>query len=513
MKHKLINSNLRTVSQTGRHLKDAFTAKKQLFSGLFLTRLFLAVMISAFVFISATAQIKLPGIIGSNMVLQQKAMVPIWGWTTPGKTVQITTSWNVQRAPYMAKTDNKGYWRVVIQTPGAGGPYAITIDDGQPRKLTNILIGEVWICSGQSNMEISMKGFTNMPILNANDILTHASIPELRLYHVPRKLSADPVISSDAKWEVSTPGAAAAFSAVGFQFARMLQQILQVPVGIIESSYGGSTIQAWIDPATIKGHKTVAQDNKVALNAPLNRHSPGALYNGMLNPILGFGIKGVLWYQGASNWKEPSTYKDYFKTFVAQWRRDWHNDEMPFYYVQIAPYQYHPAADSAPLLRAAQAAIEKEVPHTGMVVSVDVGERDVIHPADKTTIAKRLLYWALGDSYQLSGIDYRSPTFQTLRVEKDTAFVHFDNARRGLTTYGKAVASIEIAGTDQVFYPAESLISPHEKGTLVVFSKKVPRPVAVRYAFHAAAPGNLYNTQGLPVAPFRTDHWPSRQMP
>lgn len=507
-------------------------------------------MVVVFAFFAGShplAQVRLPGIIGSNMVLQQKSQVPIWGWTTPGNTVRVTPSWDHRplsdsfpdpihdnphsgtspggshihsrnennerrdrqelRKNYTTTADRKGYWRVNIPTPAAGGPYSMLLDDGQPLELTNILIGEVWICSGQSNMEISMKGFSNMPILNANDILAHASNPELRLYHVPRKLSEKPQYNSEANWEVSAPGTAASFSAVGFQFASMLQQILHVPVGIIESSYGGSTIQAWLDQKTNRTSKAARSEAE----KKLNRHSPGALYNGMLCPIQGFASKGVLWYQGESNWKEPATYSDYFKSLVTQWRRDWHDDHLPFYYVQIAPYAYHPAADSVPILRAAQAVAEKEIPYTGMVVSVDVGEREVIHPADKTTIAKRLLYWALGDGYHMEGIDYRSPGYQSLRVDKDTVFVHFSDARRGLTSYGKPVLSLEIAGSDRVFYPADSRISDEEKGTLKVFCENVARPVAVRYAFHAAAPGNLYSTQGLPVAPFRTDDWPIGQ--
>ena len=452
---------------------------------------------------AAWGQIKLPAIFSDNMVLQQQAQVPFWGTSTPGHTVQITPSWDQHQ--YTVKADASGNWRLRIQTPAAGGPYTIRLKDEQTLSLRNVLVGEVWVCSGQSNMERPMQGVTNQPVLNSNEILLHARDSALRLFHVERKVALDPQQDCAGSWAVSNAENARTFSAVGYQFAKKMQDLLGVPVGIIEAAWGGTPIEGWMDPESWR-----AFDGKVAVpassNPPkANPHLPSCLYNGMINPIAGYGIKGFLWYQGENNRRNPSWYRSMMAAMVKGWRQQWDQAELPFYYVQIAPYDYGKSRDSVPYLREAQTQAMSVIPHSGMVVSVDVGNKYSIHPADKTTIANRLLYWALGDTYHWKGIAYHSPQYKGMLIKAGQVTLVFDHAPLGLTSFDQPIMGFELAGADRKFYPAEAHIQ--SKSRVVLQSKDVPDPVAVRYLFKDWNPGNLFSTSGLPVTPFRTDHW------
>lgn len=453
----------------------------------------------------ASGRITLPAIIGSNMVLQQRSNVPLWGSSRPNGVVKIITSWN--RKIYIAHSDHKGHWIARVSTPAAGGPYRITLNDGEPLTLMNILIGEVWICSGQSNMEISLKGYDDQPVLNSNDILMKADDPQLRLFHVQRAVSNTPLTDCNGDWEVSTSESADSFSAVGFQFAKMMQETLKVPVGIIEASWGGTPIEAWMDRESLGAFPGVPlPGGKDTLGA--DRLRPTCLFNGMIAPVAGFGIKGFIWYQGEANVSHPGShpynYDRLMAAMVSEWRKLWKTDSLPFYYVQIAPWVYRNNRDSVPYLREAQQRALSEIHNSAMVVSIDVGNEYTVHPPDKTTISKRLLYCALGDAYHKKGIAYKSPLYDKMRIKDNVIGITFTNTPHGLTSFDKVITGFEIAGADKVFHPAEAKIY---RKTILVQSSEVPHPFAVHYAFKDWCPGNLYNTEGLPVAPFRTDSW------
>lgn len=466
--------------------------------------MYLRKIISLLLFIvcsqTAFAEISLPAIFSDNMVLQQRSMASLWGKASADHKVTVTTSWDNKQ--YVTRSDKAGKWKVEVRTPVAGGPYRIIFDDGSKFKLKNVLIGEVWVCSGQSNMEISMKGYSNQPILNSNKILMHAHDSLLRLFHVQRKVSNRPMEDCEGAWKISSPQNAATFSAVGFQFARMLRKTLKVPVGIIEAAWGGTPIKAWMDEKSLQHFPEL----KILSNEKPGSQHPACLFNGMISPIAGYGIKGFIWYQGEWDRRKPSMYKALMMHMVKGWRTLWKRDDLPFYYVQIAPYGYKGKfKDSVPYVREAQAQAMETIPHAGMVVSMDVGSKYTIHPPDKTTIARRLQYWALGDAYHWEGISYRSPTFKSMQVKDHSVTVTFTQTPLGLTSYDQKIKGFEVAGKDKEFYPAEAEIKG--KGKVLIKCDEVTHPVAVRYLFKAFAVGNLYNTAGLPLAPFRTDSW------
>ncbi len=445
------------------------------------------------------AQVSLPAILSSGMVLQQQSDVALWGKAKANAKLTVLTSWDQKL--YSVNSAKDGTWKLSVSTPKAGGPYKITFNDGVKLVLEDVFIGEVWLCSGQSNMEMPVKGFGNQPVLNANDLLMDAEEPGVRLFRVEKKLSRTPQTRLDAKWETTTAATVKEFSAVGYQFARMLQQKLKVPVGIIQSAYGGTAIEAWMNTKSLTDFK----DFKVpADTAKITKDEPYVLFNAMINPIIGYHIKGVIWYQGENNRINPLTYDKKMEVMVRLWRTLWNCGEWPFYYVQIAPNVYKDSKELVPLLYEAQAKAMNLIPNSGMVVSVDAGSQTTIHPPDKTIISKRLAYWALGKTYGKTGLAFMGPVYKSVKIADGKAILSFDEIANGLTTYDKPLISFEIAGADRVFHPAQANIV---RRTVVVYSDEVKDPVAVRYAFKDSAAGNLYNVEGLPAAPFRTDTW------
>lgn len=464
--------------------------KLKLFISLALFILFVSVL---------KANVSLPAIISRGMVLQQQTHVSLWGKAKSSTKVTVLTSWDQKLYTVISSKD--GSWEFSVLTPKAGGPYKITFNDGSPLVLEDILIGEVWLCSGQSNMEIPVKGYGNQPVLNSNDILMDAEEPGVRLFRVEKKMSKTPQTELNTKWESTNASTVKEFSAVGYQFARILQQRLKVPVGIIQSAYGGTDIEAWMNIKSLTGFN----DFKIpADTAKSTKNDPGVLFNAMINPIVGYSIKGAIWYQGENNRFNPHSYDRKMAAMVKLWRTLWGCGEWPFYYVQIAPNVYKDVADSIPLLYEAQSRAMTLIPNSGMAVSVDAGSMKTIHPPDKTIISKRLAYWALNKTYGKTGIAFMGPVYKTLKVAGGKAVLGFDEIPNGLTAYDKPLISFEIAGSDKVFYPAEAAISGK---TVVVHSDAVKNPVAVRYAFKDRSPGNLYNTEGIPAQPFRTDNW------
>jgi sialate O-acetylesterase len=453
-----------------------------------------------FLCFEANSKIKLPPLIADHMVLQQQSNVALWGWVSNSSNVIITTSWN--KKIYKVKASANGAWNVKVETPVAGGPYTITLSDGSPLILKDILIGEVWICSGQSNMEMPVKGFKNQPVLNSTDLLMEANNSSIRLIRFERAASMKPEDSAvNTGWQLASAESVKEFSAVGYQFAKLLQQQLKVPVGIIGTYWGGTKVEAWMSKESFHSFPEIKipQDTTGS-----NKNTPTVLYNAMLHPLIGYGIKGVLWYQGEQNRPNPEIYDRLLAAMVKDWRSRWQIGEWPFYYVQIAPYRYNDKLGPSAPLREAQSKALNLIPNSGMAVSMDVGEERSIHPPDKTTIAKRLLYWALANTYGYEGLPYESPSYQSMQVNHDTVVVRFKNAVNGLTSFGKTIASFELAGEDRKFYPATAWITGDG---IRLKTEQVKQPLAVRYAYKDWVIGEVYNTEGLPLFPFRTDTW------
>lgn len=457
-----------------------------------------------FVFIISVSasfgKVSLPNIFGNHMVLQQKSQVPLWGNAKANALLSIVTSWN--KKGYVTKANAEGKWKLNIATPQAGGPYEISISDGEKLILKDVLIGEVWVCSGQSNMEMTLKG-NSSPILNASEIILNADNPNLRLFRVGRAASASPLTDLKGIWEESTSATARDFSALAFQFGQILQKKLKVPVGLILSSTGGTLIEAWMSENSLKAYPEVIVP-KTLDPAQAVHKEPGTLFNGMISPIIGYGIKGFLWFQGETNRHNPERYEYYFPTMVADWRSRWGLGDIPFYYVQIAPYDGKDITRSGPRLREAQLKDSKIIPNSGMISALDVGMENDIHFMDKTTLAQRASYWALGQTYGIKGINYKSPELASMKINNDIVTLTFDNAPY-LTSYRKPLTLFEVAGEDQKFYHANAKINKNE---VVLQSDKVSHPVAVRYAYKEYVKAELYNNDGLPASSFRTDTWP-----
>jgi sialate O-acetylesterase len=458
---------------------------------------------------SLFATITLPAFFSDNMVLQQQTDAAIWGWAKANSTVQLVSSWNKKK--YTVKADASGKWKLKISTPAAGGPYEITISDGESITLHNILIGEVWFCSGQSNMEMPMKGFRDQPVKGSNEAIFNSTNDWIRIYNVPRAVERSlKDTTKSSSWKSATPENISNFSATAYYFGRILQQQLKVPVALINDSYGGSPAEAFMSIEALKAFPEIKIHNATD-TARLNNRSPTALYNGMIHPIVGYTIKGCLWYQGEANQDRPDQYEKLFPAMVAQWRSEWGQGDFPFYFAQIAPYNYYQIPVTArtdkmnsAFLRDAQRKDVKLIPRSEMVVLLDNGDEFGIHPADKETVGKRFALLALGDTYGLKGFAYRSPIFDSLTINGSTVTLRFKNAPNGLTAYGKTLTQFEIAGADKRFYPATAVI---RNGTIQASSPLVTTPVAVRYAFKDFVMGDLYSTEGFPVSSFRTDDW------
>lgn len=457
----------------------------------------------AFTGISTQATIQLPTLFGNNMVLQQQSDAAIWGSAKANATVVITTSWDKKK--YTVRANAGGQWKTAVRTPKAGGPYEITISDGELLKLSNVLIGEVWVCSGQSNMEMPVKGFKNQPILGADDMLLEADDSAIHLFRIERAFTKTIQTDVKAQWEVAAPKTVKEFSAVGYHFARLLRQRLKVPVGIIQTTWGGTPIEAWMDTLSLQRVEGVKYP---AASAAMTKNDPSVLFNAMIAPLVGYGMRGVLWYQGEQNRFQPGNYAKLMQSMVEEWRALWKIGQFPFYYVQIAPYQYPNTRELIPYLREAQDKAQALIPNSGMVVSLDAGDQRTIHPANKMIISKRLACWALANTYGREGIVYQGPVYKSMTIIADTVKVTFNNAANGLTTYGKELVNFELAGSDKIFYPAQAKIT---NDGITLFSTAVKGPVAVRYGFKDWLTGELFNTDGLPAAPFRTDDWEAKQ--
>jgi sialate O-acetylesterase len=459
--------------------------------------------------LSSQAKVRLSALFTDGMVLQQQSQVPIWGWTEPQATVTLQTSWDRQK--YQTKADKLGQWKIQVQTPVAGGAYQIRVSEKNVIELRDILIGEVWLCSGQSNMEMPLKGYPGQPIRGSTEAIMNSKDDQLRIYTVPRNPLLQP--ASDSKpsvWKKAEPQSVVGFSATAYYFGRQLRKTLGVPVGLIHSSYGGSNIEAWMEATWLADQKDI-QIPKQEEDLKDKNRVPTMLYNGMIHPIAGYGIRGIIWYQGESNYDRPDQYAVLFPRMVEKFRSLWGNHELPFYFTQIAPFDYaslppYHVGDkyNSAYLRDAQRKSLDKIPHSAMAVTMDLGEQNCIHPSHKQQSGERLAYLALHDSYGFASLNLKSPVYEKLEIKGNTAVLSFKDAPLGLTSYDKEIKTFEIAGKDQVFYPADAVL----KGkTIVVASLKVEEPVAVRYAFKDFVVGDVFGANGLPLSSFRTDDW------
>lgn len=464
--------------------------------------------------ISAEAKVKLPAVLADNMVLQQQTDVKLWGQAQPKATLIVKTSWN--NKTYKATADNQGKWELSVATPPAGGPYEITFNDGEPLTLRNILIGEVWFCSGQSNMEMPMGGFDRQPAQGTNDIIAKAkaSTP-IRIYNTDskdgrwiRQSSKTPQEDCLGEWLENTPENVSHTSAAAYYFARYIQEVLDVPVGIIISTLGGSKVEAWMSREAISPFKSIdlsILDNDEKIKNLTN--TPCVLYNAKIAPFLNFAIKGFLWYQGESNRDNADLYKDLMPAFVKDLRSKWNRGEFPFYFVEIAPFNYEGAdGTSAARMREVQLQNMKDIPNSGMVTTLDIGHPVFIHPMDKETVGNRLALWALAQTYGRKGFGYATPIYKSMKISGNKIYINVENAQRGLCPMWTSLEGFEIAGEDKVFYPAFAEIETSTT-RLAVSSDKVPHPIAVRYAYKNYTTASVFNIYGLPLAPFRTDNW------
>jgi len=449
------------------------------------------------------AEVKLPAIVSSNMVLQRNTTITLWGWADAGEKLVITSSW--LKDPINVVADKAGDWKIEVQTTGTKEPQTIRIKSPDSDIfLENILFGEVWLCSGQSNMEQPVKGFNGQPTLGSQEAIVMASNRNLRLFTA--ELQADTLPLTDLKefrgWQSATPEGVKEFSAVAYFFGKQLQDILDVPVGMIHTSWGGSLVEAWIS------HEVLSSIQEVDLaDVDLRRGNrfPTVLFNAMINPLIPYTIKGALWYQGESNASNPEHYKTLFPAMVKDWRTRWGIGSFPFYYVQIAPFDYgwEEADHLVPLMREAQMQCLDLIPESGIAITLDIGEEKSIHPAKKKEVADRLLYNALNQTYGYKAVDYSGPVLDTIRTMHDTILVTFKFAEDGLYSCD-GLEGFEIAGADKVFYPANA--TKNRRGVFVK-SDRVKEPVAVRYAWHRWMQGTLFDTYMLPASSFRTDNW------
>ena len=454
---------------------------------------------------SAQAKVRLPQFFSDNMVLQQQTECNIWGWTEPGKKVIVHTPWDKKSHRATARKD--GRFEVTIQTPNAGGPYDIWFQDGDFVKLSNVMIGEVWICSGQSNMEMLMKGYKAQPVEGATEELLSCKDDELRLFYGKRLASLEPQQDLKGSWQEANAASVREFSATAYFFGKALRKTLGVPVGLIVTAFGGSACEAWMKADWLKAFPKVQQTITEEDVKKLQQRCPTALYNGQLRPLIGYGIRGAIWYQGEDNIPRYDYYAELLKTMVQGWREEWKQGDFPFYYCQIAPYDYSLIGwGNSQYLREQQLKAESLIPNARMAVLMDAGLEYGIHPRKKRQAGERLALLALANTYEVKGLpDFA--IYKEVEFKNDTAIIAFDRSKEWVYfEYGPTSKNFEVAGSDKVFHPATKVWVSRNR--VYVVCDDVKQPVALRYAWRDWVEGDLMH-DGLPVSSFRTDDWDS----
>ena len=485
--------------------------------------------------LSAQAEVSLPNIFGDHMVLQREQANPVWGKATPGEKVSVLIGGQF----HTTTTAIDGSWRVTLEPLEVGGPYELEIRGNNTFTFSDILVGEVWVCSGQSNMQWPVRASADAELQIAS-----ANYPEIRLLSVPQIASQEPRDNFNGSWQICKPQTVANFSAVGYSFGRRLHNTLKVPIGLIDNAWGGSAVEAWIPRDALEdadqydellaswdekaaamtdqifAAKVAAYKNWVAdgeqgakRRAPrdsrTSQHRPANLFNGVLHPIIGYGIRGAIWYQGESNAGRAYQYRSLFPLMINTWRQHWQQGDFPFYWVQLADFKQEalePCDSAWAELREAQS-MTLSLRNTGQAVIIDAGEGRDIHPRDKQTVANRLARIALARDYDIE-MAWKSPSYDSMRIDGNTISIQLKHVSEGgLHTFDVYEAmGFEIAGEDQKFVWAEAKLEGKNK--VKVSSPQVPKPVAVRYAWGDNPIVNLQDRNGLPVNPFRTDDWP-----
>ena len=509
--------------------------KQQLFVVLVaLTVLF----VSCSVFKSPATNVTVPTLFSSNMVVQQGIDVKIWGKADPGGKVNVTLA-NQKKTVYVQDDSS---WSAILAPMEYGGPYQLVVKGEEELVFENVVVGEVWIASGQSNMQWNVGRSQN-----SEQEIAVVNFPNIRLFQHKRVMSWEPTKKVDCDgWQVCSPETIEDFSAVGYFFGRYLNQELDVPVGIIHTSWGGTPAESWTSSASLKTlpdyapvidemennpnylaglqakyDSSMAEWEKLQDSGleklpgkpmpPLNPYRPTVLYNAMINPLIPYGIKGAIWYQGESNAPRAFQYRSLFQTMITDWRTNWGQGDFSFYFVQLANFKARkavPADDDWAELREAQT-LALELPNTGMAVIIDIGEADDIHPKNKQDVGKRLALNALKKDYG-KDIVFSGPMYKSMQLDGNKIILTFDQIGSGLVADGDELVGFAIAGEDKNFTWATAKI---EGETVVVSSPYVTQPVAVRYAWASNPLCNLYNKECLPASPFRTDDWPGLTWP
>ena len=491
-----------------------------------------------FIVVEAHAAVRLPALISDGMVVQQGVKVNIWGTADPGERVTVI----LKDQEASGVTDKDGEWKVGLGPLSAGGPFTLTIRGTNTITLHDVLVGEVWVCSGQSNMGMTVSGVTN-----AQDEIAHADYPMLRLFTVGQGVAGKPQRDVKGYWVPSRPETVSNFSAAAYFFGRDLQRVLNVPIGLIHSSWGGTLAEAWTSRETLQSdpdYKSIL-DAGVKLLSPYPRlfqdydaqfaqwrqdsdkaesegapvppvppvpddprrspNLPSGLFNAMIMPLTNYAIRGVIWYQGESNASRPIQYRKLFPALIRDWRRVWNEGDFPFLFVQLANWGINISQSNWPELREAQL-MTLSLPKTGMAVAIDIGDGSDIHPKNKQEVGYRLALAAQAIAYGQDVI-YSGPVYESMTVEGEKVRLHFKYGYGGLVAKNwpaPNLSGFEIAGDDHKFVGADAKI---DGDTILVSSGKVAHPVAVRYAFAMNPWCNLYNRMGLPASPFRTDNW------
>jgi len=458
------------------------------------------------------AEIRLPQVFTSNMVLQQQTDAPIWGKATSGSEVTVVPSWDT--IVYRVQAGDNGQWSLKVKTPAAGGPYTVAIVCGaESLTLHNILIGEVWLCSGQSNMEMPLAGWGK--VQNFEQEIASANFPKIRLLQVDKNTSPIPlsdISSTNGGWKECSPATISDFSAVAYFFGRHLYQYQSVPIGLINTSWGGTVAEAWTSRESLMMMPDFISPMEDVISKPetddakRNPNRPTVLFNAMIRPLAPFAIRGAIWYQGESNADRARQYRDLFPLMIHDWRKTW-GDDFPFYYVQLANYmkrQTEPQESRWAELREAQLRTLR-LDNTGMAVTIDIGDADDIHPKNKQDVGVRLALNARAQTYG-EPIPYSGPIYRSYNIEDNRIRIVFGHAVDGLRSSDeKDLRGFTIAGPDHVFHWAKATRAGDNE--IIVSSPDVKFPVAVRYAWADNPDCNLCDGAGLPASPFRTDDW------
>ncbi len=502
---------------------------------------------------SARAEVRLPGVFGSHMVLQQDKPLPIWGWAQPGETVTVQLGSEKQKA----EANARGEWKAVLPARKAGGPHTLTVSGSSTVRLEDVMVGEVWLCSGQSNMEMGI-GMSQ----DGKQEIAAANYPGIRLLMVTNRWTPQPRTDVEGTWKVCSPktladGGWGGFSAAGYFFGRELHQKLGVTVGLIDATWGGTRIESWTPPEGFAAVPALKRDYELVqlgdprtashqgrlestlketekwlgdarkslseralvppmpsypadLQPPHDVQNPTALYNGMIHALCPFALRGAIWYQGESNREEGALYTERMKALIEGWRQIWAEGEFPFYFVQIAPYNYGENPEIVAAFWEAQSAAQG-IPNTGMVVVNDIGNLKDIHPTNKQEVGRRLALWALAKTYGQEKLVYSGPVFKAMKSEGDKLRLSFEQVGGGLASRdGKPLNWFEVIDAEEGgFFPAEARI---DGATVVLSSPEVKHPVAMRYAWSMLAEPNLMNAEGLPASAFRAGAVPKRDL-